>query len=74
MEKPQTLVELVAAGGKLPTTATIRRDMPKLGRNKECFCGSGVKYKKCCLLLERAISQLEREQDTEEEMEVEDEE
>lgn len=74
MDKPQTLVELVAAGGKLPTIETIRRDIPKLGRNKKCFCGSGVKYKKCCLLLERAISQLEREQDIEEEMEVEDEE
>ncbi len=22
----------------------------KLGRNEPCFCGSGVKYKKCCLL------------------------
>lgn len=72
MDKPQTLVELIAAGGKLPTTATIRRDIPKLGRNKKCFCGSGMKYKKCCLKLEHAISQLEREQDTE--MEVEDEE
>lgn len=74
MKKPVTLVEIVARGGKLPTATTIRRDMPKLGRNKKCFCGSGVKYKKCCLLLELAISQLEREQDTEEEVEVEDEE
>src|SRR5688572_2254635 len=24
--------------------------MPKLGRNEPCFCGSGRKYKKCCLL------------------------
>lgn len=22
----------------------------KLGRNEPCFCGSGIKYKKCCLL------------------------
>jgi uncharacterized protein YecA (UPF0149 family) len=21
----------------------------KLGRNEKCFCGSGKKYKKCCL-------------------------
>ena len=70
MKKPATLVELIAAGGKLPITETIRRDIPKLGRNKECFCGSGVKYKKCCLLLEQAITQLGREQDTEEEMGV----
>ncbi|KKM72227.1 hypothetical protein LCGC14_1422600 [marine sediment metagenome] len=74
MDKMPTLVEFVAAGGKLPMVETIRRDVPKLGRNKECFCGSGMKYKKCCLLLERAIAQLEREQDTEEDMEVKDEE
>ena len=21
----------------------------KIGRNKVCFCGSGIKFKKCCL-------------------------
>ena len=26
---------------------TIRRDMPKVGRNAPCPCGSGKKYKKC---------------------------
>lgn len=26
-----------------------KRETPKLGRNSECFCGSGKKYKKCCL-------------------------
>lgn len=25
------------------------RITPKLGRNEPCFCGSGKKYKKCCL-------------------------
>lgn len=25
----------------------IRRELPKLGRNEPCFCGSGSKYKKC---------------------------
>ena len=65
MDKPPTLIEFIAAGGKLPATETIRRDMPKIGRNNRCFCGSGRKYKKCCLLLERAISALEREQDIE---------
>ena len=25
------------------------RHMPKLGRNDPCICGSGKKYKKCCL-------------------------
>ena len=27
-----------------------RRNRHKLGRNDPCFCGSGLKYKKCCLL------------------------
>ncbi|MDP7637038.1 MAG: SEC-C metal-binding domain-containing protein, partial [Phycisphaerae bacterium] len=27
---------------------TIKRDVPKVGRNDPCPCGSGKKYKKCC--------------------------
>jgi preprotein translocase subunit SecA len=27
--------------------ATIKRDVPKVGRNDPCPCGSGKKYKKC---------------------------
>ena len=30
-----------------PLVETYRRDMPKLGRNDPCFCGSGKKFKKC---------------------------
>lgn len=26
------------------------RDTPKIGRNELCSCGSGKKYKKCCLI------------------------
>ncbi|MCI0480557.1 MAG: SEC-C domain-containing protein, partial [Candidatus Dadabacteria bacterium] len=26
----------------------VQRDMPKVGRNDPCPCGSGKKYKKCC--------------------------
>ncbi len=26
----------------------VKRDAPKVGRNDECPCGSGKKYKKCC--------------------------
>ncbi len=29
--------------------ATFLRTEPKLGRNEPCHCGSGAKYKKCCL-------------------------
>jgi hypothetical protein len=28
----------------------IHRNGPKIGRNEPCPCGSGLKYKKCCLL------------------------
>jgi uncharacterized protein len=26
-----------------------RREQPKIGRNDPCFCGSGKKYKNCCI-------------------------
>lgn len=28
---------------------TVVRDYPKIGRNDTCPCGSGKKYKNCCL-------------------------
>jgi len=31
-------------GGKNP----IKRIFPKIGRNDQCPCGSGRKFKKCC--------------------------
>ena len=27
---------------------SFKRDVPKVGRNDDCPCGSGKKYKKCC--------------------------
>jgi len=32
-----------------PVTQPVRRSMPRVGRNDPCPCGSGKKYKKCCL-------------------------
>jgi hypothetical protein len=32
-----------------PPMTPIRRDKPAVGRNAPCPCGSGRKYKKCCL-------------------------
>ena len=29
-------------------TTTVRRSMPKIGRNEPCLCGSGKKFKHCC--------------------------
>ena len=35
--------------GYLPKTRPIVRDNKKIGRNDPCPCGSGKKYKNCCL-------------------------
>ena len=32
-----------------PAAQPVRRDTPRVGRNEPCPCGSGKKYKKCCL-------------------------
>jgi tetratricopeptide (TPR) repeat protein len=32
-------------------------NMPKVGRNAPCLCGSGKKYKKCCLTLQATAPQ-----------------
>ncbi|RPJ05580.1 MAG: preprotein translocase subunit SecA, partial [Deltaproteobacteria bacterium] len=34
---------------------TVRREGKKVGRNDPCPCGSGKKYKKCCLLRETQV-------------------
>ena len=51
LQPPKTRVQ-PSHGQKeqLPTSvSTIRNAAPKLGRNSPCHCGSGKKYKKCCL-------------------------
>ena len=32
----------------LEHTPTVVRELPKIGRNDPCPCGSGKKFKKCC--------------------------
>lgn len=39
------LVEMAAP----PTDRQMARRPPKVGRNEPCPCGSGKKFKKCCL-------------------------
>ena len=34
---------------------TVRRPIPKLGRNDPCHCGSGKKYKTCCYHKDQAL-------------------
>ena len=35
-------------GGDDARVRTVRREVPKVGRNEPCPCGSGKKFKKCC--------------------------
>jgi hypothetical protein len=37
------------ASGTQPDSTPVRRPSKKIGRNDPCPCGSGKKYKKCCL-------------------------
>ena len=34
---------------KHPNSQTVKFDEPNIGRNDLCPCGSGLKYKKCCM-------------------------
>ena len=61
VERKQTFVltrggESAESGGETESGKglTVRRDGRKVGRNDPCPCGSGKKYKKCCLLKEEA--------------------
>ncbi len=38
-----------AAGGEAPKPEPIRREAARVGRNDPCTCGSGKKYKNCCM-------------------------
>lgn len=32
-----------------PNVPQVKREYKKIGRNDSCPCGSGLKYKKCCM-------------------------
>ena len=36
--------------------STVKRELPQVGRNDPCPCGSGKKYKSCCMRKEAAAS------------------
>ena len=40
--------DLLQEGGMFDKVETYRREVPKIGRNDPCPCGSGKKYKRCC--------------------------
>jgi len=61
VERRQTFIlsrgmEAAQSGGEREDGkgVTVRREGKKVGRNDPCPCGSGKKYKKCCLLREEA--------------------
>ena len=62
--------ELVSVGGFLfmltrssfRRVRSIRRTREKIGRNGLCPCGSGKKYKKCCIFKKRIKTLKERRQ------------
>ena len=47
-EQEQARMNQVSAGAQQTTVTTVKRDGDKVGRNAECPCGSGKKYKRCC--------------------------
>jgi len=53
-EMLQQVMSGMSDGGGAPQGARpqaakpVKRDMPKIGRNDPCFCGSGKKFKNCC--------------------------
>ena len=47
-DTPAQTQPIPANEGKIPSQ-TYRRPTPKVGRNEPCPCGSGLKWKRCCL-------------------------
>jgi len=45
-DKPEDISDVE----RLLNPPTIRKGEPKVGRNDPCPCGSGLKFKKCCLM------------------------
>ena len=45
---PQAVTDIYRFWQAKRGTGTVRRDMPKIGRNDPCPCGSGKKFKQCC--------------------------
>jgi preprotein translocase subunit SecA len=45
-----------SGGGASAKQGTVRREHRKIGRNDPCHCGSGKKYKKCCLRKDAAAN------------------
>lgn len=55
LEELNELDELIDHGPYYQHHEPYQRETPRIGRNDPCYCGSGKKYKKCCLNKEREM-------------------
>ncbi len=53
-EKVAREVQAVGSGDSIVKKAPVRRSEKKVGPNDPCPCGSGKKYKKCCMQKDKA--------------------
>ena len=56
MQEQQQAIEASQSGGQDQKVEPIRNRQPKVGRNDPCPCGSGKKYKNCCMRQQRDIA------------------
>ncbi|TXD35688.1 preprotein translocase subunit SecA [Lujinxingia vulgaris] len=72
VEQPESLQQRQAPAPQVPSkivfnrpgvsaeseddSSTVKRELPQVGRNDPCPCGSGKKYKSCCMRKEAAAS------------------
>ena len=47
-EKEMAQMKMISNSNTTESGEPVRRDESKVGRNDDCTCGSGKKYKKCC--------------------------
>ena len=48
-QRTEDLVDNVIPMEIPPTEKQMKRNPPRVGRNEQCPCGSGKKFKRCCL-------------------------
>ncbi|MBP6870243.1 preprotein translocase subunit SecA [Candidatus Babeliales bacterium] len=47
-EKEMEQMKMISSSQTSDSADSVRKDDPKIGRNDDCTCNSGKKYKKCC--------------------------
>ncbi|MGZ6250544.1 MAG: preprotein translocase subunit SecA [Candidatus Chromulinivorax sp.] len=49
-EREMEQIKMISSSNTTENNETAHKDEQKIGRNEDCPCGSGKKYKKCCSL------------------------